>query len=129
MRFKKGDLAIIILLIAASISWFMKDIIWPNAKNKQAVIKIDGQIYTTLPLDSSNERKEMPLTLPGENNVHSIIVTEKDKVWVKESSCPNKICVKTGKISKPSQSIVCLPGKTVIYIEGTGKKDVDDVSF
>ncbi|KUO53316.1 MAG: hypothetical protein APF76_08685 [Desulfitibacter sp. BRH_c19] len=129
MRFKKGDLVIIILLIAASISWFMKDIIWPNDTNNQAVIKIDGQIHTTIPLDSSNERKEIALTLPDDNDVHSIIVTEKDKIWVEESSCPNKICVNTGEISKPSQSIVCLPNKVVIYIEGSEKTDIDDVSF
>ena len=127
MRLKKGDLVIAVILITAVLGWFIKDTIWADTISKKAVIKIDGQIYTTLTLDSSNERKEIPLTLPGGNFIR--IVSEKDKIWIEESTCPDKVCVITGKINKPGQSIVCLPNKTVIYIEGTEKTDIDDVSF
>lgn len=131
MKLKKGDLAILLVLIIAALVWLSKDIIWPDTVKKQAVIKIDGEIHSTINLDDSNEMKEIPLTLPGEgdNAVHSTIITEKVDIWVEESSCPNKICVKTGKISKPGQSIVCLPGKVVIYIESTEKSQIDDMTY
>lgn len=127
MKLKKGDLVIVIFLVFAGLGWFIKDIIWADTMSKNAVIKIDGQIYTTLKLDSSNERKEIPLSLPGDNSM--LIVIEKDNIWVEETTCPEKVCVKTGKINKPGQNIVCLPNKTVIYIEGTEETEIDDVSF
>ena len=128
MRLKKGDLFIAIILITAVLGWFIKDTIWADNNSKNAVIKIDGQIYTTIPLDSSNERKETQLTnLPGD--IYMRIVTEKDQIWVEESTCPDKVCVLTGKINKPGQSIVCLPSKTVIYIEGAEEMDIDDIAI
>ena len=127
MRLKKGDLIIVIVLITAILGWFTKDIILADTISKNAIIKIDGQIHTTLKLDNSNERKEISLTLPGDNFMR--IISEKDTIWVEESTCPDKVCVKTGKINKPGQSIVCLPNKTVIYIEGAEETDIDDISF
>ncbi|MBM4763035.1 NusG domain II-containing protein [Bacillus sp. B15-48] len=127
MRLKKGDLFIAIILIIAVLGWFTKDTIWADNISRNAVLKVDGQIYTTLTLDSSNEREEIPLHLAGDHFMR--IVTEKDQIWVEESTCPDKICVITGKISKPGQSIVCLPTKTIIYIDGKEEMEVDDISI
>lgn len=126
MRLKKGDLVILLFLIAVGIGWFFKDTILADDIRKKAVIKIDGEVYMTLTLDSTNERKEIPLSFP--NDGWMLIITEKDQIWVEESTCPEKICVLTGKISKPGQSIVDLPYKTVIYIEGSEGTDIDDIS-
>ena len=38
-------------------------------------------------------------------------------VRVKESSCPNKVCVKQGFISSMGQQIICVPNGIVIQIE------------
>ena len=127
MKLKKGDLIVVILLIMIVTGWYLKDLVWPDTTNKHAVIRIDGDAHSTLTLDSGNEKKEIPLSLPGNNYVH--IVSEQDKIWVEDASCPDKVCVNTGKISKVFQSIVCLPNKTVIYIEGTEETDIDDVVF
>ncbi len=127
MKLKKGDAVILILLIVAALGWFIKDFIWPDNIDKHAVIKVDSQIYDTLSLNNSNEHMEIPVNLPENNYVH--IVMEKDKIWVEDASCPDKVCVKTGIITKSGQSIVCLPNKTVVYIEGAGKTDIDDGAF
>lgn len=125
---KKGDLVIVALVIVVAMGWFLKDIILPDTSDKHAVIKVDTDIYTTLPLDSSKERQEIPVRLPGNNYVH--VITEKDEIWVEDASCPDKVCVNTGIISKSGQSIVCLPNKTVVYIEGTQEDpNVDDVTY
>lgn len=127
MKLKKGDLAILILLIVAALGWVVKDFIWPDTIDKNAVIKVESQIYATHVLDSSNQLMEIPIELPDNNYVH--VVMEGDIIWVEDASCPDKVCVKTGKITKPGQSIVCLPNKTVVYIEGTEKTDIDDGAF
>ena len=40
--------------------------------------------------------------------------------------CPNGICWKTGWVSRPGQSIVCVPNHTTITVEGT-RDEVDSV--
>ena len=127
MRLKKGDFVIVILLVVAALGWFIKDFLWQDNANKHLVIKVDTEVFAAIPLDSSNEQNEIPIKLPDNNYVH--VVIEKDKVWVEDASCPDKVCVKTGIITKSGQSIVCLPNKTVVYIEGAEKTDIDDGAF
>ncbi len=47
------------------------------------------------------------------------------RVHMIDSACPDKLCVKTGWISRPGESIVCLPNRVVIEIRsGEGGPDV-----
>lgn len=39
------------------------------------------------------------------------------------ASCPHKICVKTGEISRPGNSIICAPGRVAIIVNGRRKYD------
>jgi len=34
-----------------------------------------------------------------------------------DSACPDKLCVRSGWISRPKESIVCLPNRVVIEIK------------
>uniref|UniRef100_A0A7C4VUW7 NusG domain II-containing protein n=1 Tax=Fervidobacterium thailandense TaxID=1008305 RepID=A0A7C4VUW7_9BACT len=38
-------------------------------------------------------------------------------VWVEGSTCPDKICEKTGKVSEGG-SIICVPNKMIIEVKG-----------
>jgi len=51
------------------------------------------------------------------------ITVEKKHVWISQASCPRKICMRQGKISKPGESLVCLPNQIVVSIEGSAKTD------
>ena len=42
-------------------------------------------------------------------------------VSVTDASCRNQVCVRHGAISRPGESIVCLPNRLVVTIEGSGK--------
>lgn len=125
MKLKKGDFFIAIILIIAVLGWFGKDMIFADDANKNVNIKIDGQIYTTFKLDS-NERKDILIDLADGHEIR--VIAEDGQIWVEESTCPDEVCVETGKISKRGESIVCLPNKTVVYIDGANEMDVDDVS-
>ena len=49
------------------------------------------------------------------------VLLEKDGVSVISADCPLRSCVKTGKITKPGQSIVCLPNRVLIAITGKSR--------
>jgi hypothetical protein len=48
---------------------------------------------------------------------------------VMDSPCPEKICVKSGKIHSPGEWIACLPNQVLITIEGREPQDVDARSY
>jgi len=126
MKVKKGDLILILLVVVLALGWYLKDIVWPDTSKKTVVVKVDNRIYAEMPLDKTGH-KEIPIEFEGNNQVH--VIVENGKVWVDDATCPDKVCVRTGQIAKSGQSIVCLPFKTVIYIEGAEKAEIDDVSF
>ncbi len=41
-------------------------------------------------------------------------VIENGCVYMKDATCPDKLCIKQGKLSDSSKTIVCLPNKVVI---------------
>ena len=44
-------------------------------------------------------------------------------VYVSESTCPNKLCEKCGKIQKTNQRIICVPNNVLIEIVGASSVD------
>lgn len=62
------------------------------------------------------------------SNGHRVTVSvTPDGVSVVSSTCPDGICIKTGKISRPGQTIVCIPARIVIEICSGGDSDEDFV--
>lgn len=47
-----------------------------------------------------------------------VIHVEKGAVCFQEASCPDQVCVRTGRLSKSGQGAVCLPAKVTIQVTG-----------
>jgi len=65
------------------------------------------------------------LTVNGAEGSITIAIQNRS-ARVVEASCPLKICVKTGKISRPGGTIICAPGRVAVIIEG--KNDYDAIT-
>ena len=48
-----------------------------------------------------------------------VIVIENETVYVKASSCKDKVCMHQGKIRSAGQTITCLPQRVFIQLEGS----------
>ena len=48
-----------------------------------------------------------------------VIVIENGMVYVKASSCKDKVCMHQGKIKAAGQTITCLPQRVFIKLEGS----------
>lgn len=75
------------------------------------VVEVDGKEYARLPLDEDRE-----LLIESGNGTNLLIVKD-GKAYVKEASCPDGICVRTGAADE-LRSIVCLPNRVVVRLEG-----------
>ncbi|MGE5676854.1 MAG: NusG domain II-containing protein [Pseudomonadota bacterium] len=127
MRLKKGDLAVLLLLIAAIAGWLGVNKYSSMSSDRQVVIETNGDMYKSIAIKPGMEQKKLHIEL--ENGNHIDIVVDENGAYVSDVVCPDKICQKTGVVSKVGQSIVCLPNKVSVYIEGEGKSEVDNVSY
>lgn len=49
-------------------------------------------------------------------------------IRVVESNCPERFCVRTGRISRQGQTIVCVPNRVVIEVRG-GRRGYDAETY
>ncbi|MGE5630251.1 MAG: NusG domain II-containing protein [Caulobacteraceae bacterium] len=127
MKLKKGDVIVIALLIIAAISWFAVNQLGKSSDGRQVAIEVNGKPYKVIPLKANMEKQEIHIDL--ENGKFIDISADENGVYVKDVDCPDRICQKTGVIDKAGQSIICLPNKVGIYIEGKKTSEIDGVSF
>jgi len=115
---------IVAVLIAAVAGLFVTKIVQDAREATYAVIMVDGKEYKRINLKNA---------VPGEFTIetsrgYNTIEIGKNKIRMKASSCPDKLCVKQGWISRPNQMSVCLPNR--VYIKIVGQEDIiDDVAF
>ncbi|MFZ5353865.1 MAG: NusG domain II-containing protein [Bacillota bacterium] len=121
MKFKKGDILIVLLVAVVGSAWYIYSMLSNTAESGQIVIQVDNEIVRKMLLSDIKASEELHIDL-GKGR-HMDIVMDKDGVYVEEVICPDEVCKKTGKITRVGQSIVCLPNRVVIFIEG--KKDTD----
>ena len=107
--FRVWDVVVIALLLAL-IGGALYMILAPS-QGRTAEIYADGTLVATVRLDH-----EEAIPLDGLK-----VVVEAGSLWVEEADCPDKICEKTGKISRAGQTIVCLPNKVIVRILGKGE--------
>ena len=59
----------------------------------------------------------------------TVVVIEDGSVRVSSSPCPEKICVKSGPISRPGRWIACLPNRVIISVTGRSEQELDGLTF
>lgn len=87
----------------------------------QAEIYVDGELYTTLPL---NENCQLTITTRYGYNV---VTVADGYISVAESDCPDKVCVHSGAINSGVVPIICLPHRLEIRAVSSDNADIDIV--
>lgn len=82
-----------------------------------AEIVQNGNVIKTIKIDNITEPQEFTIESPGggTNTIH----VENGAISIIDADCPDKLCVKTGKITNETYPIVCLPHKLVVRITKT----------
>lgn len=89
-------------------------IFWPKEQGAAAVISQEGrELYC---IDLTQVDAPYDISIGGEYPL--VIHVEKGAVCFQEASCPDQVCVRTGRLSKSGQGAVCLPAKVTIQVTG-----------
>lgn len=73
----------------------------------------------------SEDRRESVASPEGGRNV---FVIERGEVYMEDADCPDRLCIKQGRISGTGQTIVCLPHKLVVTVEEGKESELDGVT-
>ncbi len=119
---KIGDIFVISFISISFVATFFIFRLLPN-KGWFASIYVNGrQVYHL----SLMEKKDV-IVMGAQGRVRVRI--EDGRIWVVESTCKQKICIRSGKISRIGEVIVCIPNRVMIRIDGKARLDVDGVTM
>jgi len=113
-RITPADIVVILSLVFLSVVLFAS--FFSRSNGDTVTVSTDNKEYTF----NLNENAKIPLSSEGHNLT---VVIENGEVFVTDSDCPDKICEKTGHISKSGSSIICVPAHICISV--TGESEVD----
>ena len=110
---KKRDVIFFLAIGAVCAVLFLTSRIFKVTGDSVQIYK-EGKLYAEISLN-----KDQEIDIDGK-----IIVKIKDgKAFMYYADCPDKLCIKQGKISDNSRDIVCLPNKVSVRV---GKKSETD---
>ena len=116
LRFCRYDAIVLAILLALSALGFAVLYITSSTRSDAASIEIianGDRLNYSLDEDTT-------LTL-NSNGIDTVIRIQDGKVWIDNTTCPQKICRHSGKISSPGDIILCVPAKLKIEILSTAR--------
>lgn len=107
---KKKDIILGIGIIAAALLMLLVLQINRGEEGNRIQVILDGKIYGIYSLEK-NQVIEIE-----EGSFYNKIRVEDGKAYMEEANCPDGYCEEQGKISRHTQTIVCLPHKLVVEV-------------
>lgn len=124
---KKWDIALIAILLVLSFVpegiFFLNGSSRSTAQGTVAVVTIDGKKVKEIPLSSHGGTDSF--TVQGADGGYNVIVVKDQAIGITEADCPDKICIQEGFISRPGESVICLPHKVMVEVQAEGNEEPD----
>ena len=136
---RKADIILFIVLVAIGLAASAALTLSHGeaGSSSKVIIESGGDLYARYPLSEDRTvvvpaPKQIAADAPSADtdgeasaqyDYYNVVVISGGTVSVTEASCKNQVCVKHGVISRPGESIVCLPNRLVVTIEGGGGYD------
>lgn len=120
--FKKTDIIILTVIIAVSL------LSWAVYKNKFSGKKAKAEIYYNNQLAETvdlNTGVDKTFSIPQDKNV-TFHLYKDGSIRFEESDCPDKICIKSGKLKTVGETAACIPNKIFMKIvPASNREDTD----
>lgn len=120
---KKGDRAMalicaVLFLVSAIFYIYRRTAAIPERKT--ALVSINGKVVDVLRVNVADEPYERVYRTDGGSNVVHVGGGE---VSVISADCPDRDCVRRGRLSRPGDTAACLPHRFLIRVAGDGETD------
>lgn len=112
---KKDIIIIAVILAAAAVFYLVNSGVSDRSVTAEADIYFDTKIVKTVQLKADLNEK---FAVPGQPNV--VLLVTDGKICFYESTCRDKICIKSGYLSRPGETAACLPNRVAIKIVDAG---------
>ena len=110
---RKADVILLIVLVVVGLL-SSAYIAMSRTVGDTVIIEQNGKMYGKYSLFENTT-----VTIEGKNCTN-IVTIEGGQAKMQESTCKNQVCVRHAAISEGGESIVCLPNRVVVRIEGKG---------
>ncbi|MDD4512453.1 MAG: NusG domain II-containing protein [Eubacteriales bacterium] len=104
---------VIIIAVLALLGLLAAAVGFSGGKAETARVLVDGQTVKLLSLSADCE-----YLYTGSEGAENLIVVKNGGVSVVSANCRDGLCVNQGAKSRAGQSIVCLPHKLIVQLEG-----------
>ena len=117
---KKADviLALALIVIGLAMSWFFS---FGQAAGSELVITRGGKVFGTYSL-----AEDRTIEVKQDSHINKITI-KNGHVSMSFSDCHGQDCIQQHSISRTGESIVCLPNKVMLEIQG-GKSEYDSIA-
>ncbi|MDR1204904.1 MAG: NusG domain II-containing protein [Peptococcaceae bacterium] len=114
---KKSDwLILAAALVLAGVLWLIRPLSFDIFAQRDAVltveISVEGRLWRSIPLDGAEYRER----IETERGINDLAV-DANGVAVVYADCPDQLCVRMGKITRPGDVLVCLPHQCVVELK------------
>lgn len=116
---KKNDFILIGIILLLAFSFLGYQFLKGKDDSAEVLVTVDGKAYGTYDLAS-----DQTVDINGTNT----LVIQDGQADMKDADCPDKLCVHQKAISRDGESIICLPNKIVVTIEGGKESELDAVA-
>ena len=116
---KKNDFILIAILLCLAVAGLFAARTFMKDEGAKVVITLDGEVYGTYPLDV-----DQVIEIQQDLGYNKVVIADRT-VDVTEADCPDMICADHAQIHYDHETIVCLPHKLVVEIQGGETSDID----
>ena len=109
MKLRAGDFAVIAIVISIAAAIFVYPFLAGEGNSLLVNISQGGETVRTVSLDGA----DTVVRLSG-----CRVAVSDGEVYMLESDCDDKVCLKTGKIRRAGDAIICVPNRVSVTISG-----------
>jgi len=110
---KKKDVIIIAAALACALALYLVSQITLSSEASSVVVLLDGEEVLRRPLAYSDSYE-----IAQEDGSRNVICVENGVVFMQEANCRDGLCIRQGKMKNGAKTIVCLPHKLVVKMDG-----------
>lgn len=109
----KRELILVGVILVFALLFFLFNGVLYSKPASAVEVTIDGKLVETLDLNKNQE-----VTIKSVTGGANHLIIQDGEAWIGDASCPDKICIHQGKVSRDGEMIVCLPNLMIAKITG-----------